>query len=76
MNDKTIIEFGFRIIWRNVEIEEGVHNPAAIDVEGSDPKVDFAVNCEDFRGISVTPVISQAFERTFNIFNKTGKDQG
>ena len=25
MNNKTIIEFGFRIIWRIVEIEEGVN---------------------------------------------------
>ena len=24
MNNKTIIEFGFRIIWRIMEIEEGV----------------------------------------------------
>ena len=24
MNNKTIIEFGFRIIWRIVEISEGV----------------------------------------------------
>ena len=36
------------------------------------PKVDFLVNCEDFRGISVTPVIAQAFERTgYNIFINT-----
>ena len=36
------------------------------------PKVDFLVNCEDFRGISVTLVIARAFERTvYNIFNKT-----
>ena len=35
------------------------------------PKVDFPVNCEDFRGIGVTPVIVRAFERTvYNIFNK------
>jgi len=27
MNNKTIIEFGFRIIWRIMEISEGV-NPA------------------------------------------------
>ena len=26
--------------------------------------------CEDFRGISVTPVIAQAFERAVNIFNQ------
>ena len=31
--------------------------------------------CEDFRGISVTPVIAQAFERAVNIFNETGKNQ-
>ena len=31
------------------------------------PKVDFLVNCEDFRGISVTPVIARAFERTVHI---------
>ena len=24
MNDKTIIEFGFRIVWRIMEISEGV----------------------------------------------------
>ena len=24
MNDKTIIEFGFRILWRIMEISEGV----------------------------------------------------
>ena len=26
MNNKTIIEFGFRIIWRIMEIEEGVND--------------------------------------------------
>ena len=31
--------------------------------------------CEDFRRISVTPVIAQAFERAVNIFNETGKSQ-
>ena len=25
MNNKTIIEFGFRIIWRIMEVEEGVN---------------------------------------------------
>ena len=27
MNNKTIIEFGFRIIWRIMEISEGVIRP-------------------------------------------------
>ena len=31
--------------------------------------------CEDFKVISVTQVIAQAFERAVNIFNETGKNQ-
>ena len=35
------------------------------------PKVNLPVNCEDFRGISLTPVIARAFDRTvYNLFNK------
>ena len=35
MNNKTIIEFGFRIIWRIMEISEGVihlHDNALLDL--------------------------------------------
>ena len=35
------------------------------------PKIDIPVNCEDFRGINITPVIARVFERTvYQIFNK------
>ena len=34
MNNKTIIEFGFRIIWRIMEISEGVIRLAAYGLEG------------------------------------------
>ena len=28
MNNKTIIEFGFRIIWRIIDISEGINSKA------------------------------------------------
>ena len=34
MNNKTIIEFGFRIIWRILEISEGVIRLGLNDVDG------------------------------------------
>ena len=34
MNNKTIIEFGFRIIWRIMEISEGVIRLVAYGLEG------------------------------------------
>ena len=35
------------------------------------PKIDIPVNCADFRGINITPVIARVFERTvYQIFNK------
>ena len=39
MNNKTIIEFGFRMIWRIMEIEEGVidntHENTHLDLHNS-----------------------------------------
>ena len=35
MNDKTIIEFGFRIIWRIMEILEGVIGNTLLDLHNS-----------------------------------------
>ena len=35
MNNKTIIEFAFRIIWRIMEIEEGVIDNTFLDLHNS-----------------------------------------
>ena len=35
MNDKTIIEFGFRILWRIMEISEGVIHNTLLDLHNS-----------------------------------------
>ena len=35
MNNKTIIEFAFRIIWRIMQIEEGVIDNTLLDLHNS-----------------------------------------
>ena len=35
MNNKTIIEFGFRILWRIMEISEGVIHNTLLDLHNS-----------------------------------------
>ena len=35
MNNKTIIEFAFRIIWRIMQIEEGVIDKTLLDLHNS-----------------------------------------
>ena len=35
MNNKTIIEFAFRIIWRIMQIEEGVIDNSLLDLHNS-----------------------------------------
>ena len=35
MNNKTIIEFGFRVIWRIMEISEGVIDNTLFDLHNS-----------------------------------------
>ena len=35
MNNKTIIEFGFRIIWRIMEISEGVIDNTLLNLHNS-----------------------------------------
>ena len=35
MNNKTIIEFGFRIIWRIMEISEDVFDNTLLDLHNS-----------------------------------------
>ena len=35
MNNKTITEFGFRIIWRIIEISEGVIDNTLLDLHNS-----------------------------------------
>ena len=44
MNNKTIIEFGFRIIWRIMEIWEGVIRLGVLDLHNSSDDTKAEVN--------------------------------
>ena len=72
MNNKTIIEFSFRIIWRIMEIEEGVIRQG-VDLGTTEEQIHLLVNKDSNPGLpdcesnALTPpkkvVISSCFLR-------------
>ena len=53
MNDKTIIEFGFRILWRIKKIQEGVFPPQPYRFQWLNTLLDLHNSSDDIRPHSI-----------------------